>query len=234
MLEVRGLSVSYGAIEAVHDLRLAVGAGELVSLIGANGAGKTSTLRAISGLQRRASGEVYLNDQCINSMPTESLPTLGLVHVPEGRGIFPSLSVEENLEIAAVGAGQKTHFRQSLTEVYSAFPRLEERCKQAGWSLSGGEQQMLAIGRAMVSRPRVLLLDEPSLGLAPFLVREVFSMILRIRRQGTAILLVEQNANLALRVADRAYVLRRGELVLQGAAATVAADPLVHKAYLGG
>lgn len=233
MLEVQGLSVTYGSVQAVQDLHLTVAPGELVALIGANGAGKTSTLRAISGLQRPSTGEVRLDGRRIDAVPTESLPTLGLAYVPEGRGIFPSLSVEENLEVAAAGARQLGHFRQALAEVYAAFPRLAERRKQAGWSLSGGEQQMLAIGRAMVARPRMLLLDEPSLGLAPFLVREVFSIIMHIRAQGTGILLVEQNANLALRVADRAYVLRRGEVVLGGSAASMAADPRVQEAYLG-
>jgi branched-chain amino acid transport system ATP-binding protein len=233
MFEVKDLCVNYGPVKAVQNVSLTVSAGEIVTLIGANGAGKTSTLRAISGAVSSRSGEVYLEGKRIDHIKTEKLPALGLIHVPEGRGIFPNLTVEENLEVAAAGAGKRSILAKSIQEVYGLLPRLAERKKQAAWSLSGGEQQMLAIGRAIVARPRILLLDEPSLGLAPMVVSMIFKAILEIRRGGTGILLVEQNANLALNVADQAYVMSRGEVILKGPADHVASDKNVMDAYLG-
>jgi len=233
MFEAKNLSVSYGPVNAVKNVSLSVDSGEIATLIGANGAGKTSTLRAISGAVGSRKGEVYLDGKRIDHIDTEKLPALGLVHVPEGRGIFPNLSVAENLEVAWAGAGKRSSLEESVQEVYALMPILEERKKQGGWSLSGGEQQMLAIGRAIVARPRILLLDEPSLGLAPILVNMVFETILKIRERGAGILLVEQNANIALNVADRAYVMIRGEVILQGSAEQVASDHNVMDAYLG-
>lgn len=233
MFEVRDLSVSYGPVKAVQNVSLSVGAGEIVTLIGANGAGKTSTLRAISGIESAGSGEVYLDGQRIDHIKTEKLPRLGLIHVPEGRGVFPNLTVEENLEVAAAGAGKRSFLEKTVKQVYELLPRLEERKKQGAWSLSGGEQQMLAIGRAMVAHPRILMLDEPSLGLAPLVVGMIFEAILEIRNGGTGILLVEQNANLALNVADRAYVMSQGVMTLSGTAQQVASDNSVMDAYLG-
>ena len=233
MFEAKNLSVSYGPVKAVKNVSLSVDSGEIATLIGANGAGKTSTLRAISGAVRSRTGEVYLDGKRIDHIDTEKLPALGLVHVPEGRGIFPNLTVEENLEVAAAGAGKRSSLEKSIQEVYALLPILENRKNQGGWSLSGGEQQMLAIGRAIVARPRILLLDEPSLGLAPIIVNMVFETILKIRERGAGILLVEQNANIALNVADRAYVMIRGEVILQGSAEQVASDQNVMDAYLG-
>jgi len=231
MLEIKDLSVTYGPIVAVDSLSLKVGRGEIVALIGANGAGKTSTLQAISAAVESRRGEICFDGNVINNRPTDKLPKMGLVHVPEGRGIFPNLTVEENLIVAASGAGKK--LSETEQKVYTAFPRLEERKKQAGWSLSGGEQQMLAIGRAMVAVPKMLLLDEPSLGLAPTIVETIFEEILEIKKNGTGILLVEQNATLALDVADYAHVMRRGEVILSGTAEEVAANDNIRDTYLG-
>lgn len=233
MFEVRDLSVNYGPVEAVKNLSLSVDTGEIICLIGANGAGKTSTLRGISGAVSSRTGEVYLDDERIDYLKTEELPAHGLVHVPEGRGIFPNLTVEENLEVAAAGAGKRSSLEKFAGKVYDLLPRLAERRKQLGWSLSGGEQQMLAIGRAIVADPRILLLDEPSLGLAPKIVSIIFQAILEIKENGTGILLVEQNANLALEVADRAYVMSRGQVILNGTAEQVVSDKIVMDAYLG-
>jgi branched-chain amino acid transport system ATP-binding protein len=233
MFEVRDLTVSYGPVKAVQNVSLSIGAREIVTLIGANGAGKSSTLKAISGAVSSRIGKVYLDGKQIDHIKTEKLPRLGLVHVPEGRGIFPNLTVEENLEVAAAGAGKRSSLGKNTKKVYELLPRLEERKKQGAWSLSGGEQQMLALGRAIVAEPRILLLDEPSLGLAPLVVSMIFEAILEIRNGGTGILLVEQNANLALNVADRAYVMSQGVITLSGTAEQVATDSSVMDAYLG-
>lgn len=231
MLEIRDLCVNYGPITAVNKLNLTVEAGQMVALIGTNGSGKTSTLKAITNSVSNRSGEVYFEGKLINKIPTERLPKMGLISVPEGRGIFPNLSVEENLLVAAKGAGMKLADTQDL--VYETFPRLKERRKQGGWSLSGGEQQMLAIARAMVARPKMLLLDEPSLGLAPNIVETIFEVIGRIKESGTGILLVEQNAVLAIEVSDYAYVMRMGEVILSGRSEDVAANKEMQDTYLG-
>ena len=231
MLEIRDLCVNYGPIVAVNKLNLTVEAGQMVALIGTNGAGKTSTLKAITNSVSSRSGEVYFEGQLINKIPTERLPRMGLISVPEGRGIFPNLSVEENLLVAAKGAGKKLADTQE--RIYTTFPRLKERRKQGGWSLSGGAQQMLAIARAMVAEPKMLLLDEPSLGLAPNIVETIFEVIGKIKETGTGILLVEQNAVLAIEVSDYAYVMRMGEVILSGKSEDVAANREMQDTYLG-
>jgi branched-chain amino acid transport system ATP-binding protein len=233
ILEVRDLRVSYGAIEALKGVSLALSAGEIVTLIGANGAGKSTTLRAIMGLVPAASGEVRFRGEPTGRMPTYRLVRDGLILVPEGRAIFANLTVRENLEMGAYSRRDKAAIDADFEKVFRIFPRLQEREKQVGGTLSGGEQQMLAIGRALMSRPRVLLLDEPSLGLAPILVHTIFESIEEIHREGTPVLLVEQNANAALKHSNRAYVLETGRVTLEGASAVVAADPGVKEAYLG-
>ncbi|MGE5412603.1 MAG: ABC transporter ATP-binding protein [Syntrophomonadaceae bacterium] len=232
MLEVRDLSVSYGAIGALNGVSLSLSEGEIVTLIGANGAGKTTTLRAIMGLVRAAGGEVRYRDAPTRTLRTHQLVRDGLVLVPEGRIVFANLSVQENLEMGAY-ARRDGRIAADFERVYALFPRLKERIRQTAGTLSGGEQQMLAIGRALMSRPRVLLLDEPSLGLAPIVVHAIFEAILEIHRAGVTVLLVEQNANAALRHSDRAYVLETGRVALEGASAEVAANPKVKEAYLG-
>jgi len=232
ILEVRDLRVSYGAIEALKGVSLTLLAGEIVTLIGANGAGKTTTLRAIMGLVPANAGEVFFRGEPIRSRPTFKLVRQGLILVPEGRAIFANLTVRENLEMGAY-ARHDGGIAADFDKVYAIFPRLKEREKQTGGTLSGGEQQMLAIGRALMSRPSVLLLDEPSLGLAPILVHTIFEAIEQIHSQGTPVLLVEQNANAALKHSNRAYVLETGAVSLQGASAEVAANPKVKEAYLG-
>jgi branched-chain amino acid transport system ATP-binding protein len=232
ILEVRDLSVAYGAIGALKGVSLSLSQGEIVTLIGANGAGKTTTLRAIMGLVRPASGEVRYRGEATRSTPTHRLVRDGLVLVPEGRIVFANLSVQENLEMGAY-ARRDDGFAADFERVYTLFPRLKERIKQTAGTLSGGEQQMLAIGRAMMSRPKVLLLDEPSLGLAPIVVHAIFEAIRQIHQGGVPVLLVEQNANAALRHSDRAYVLETGRVALEGPSAEVAANPKVKEAYLG-
>jgi branched-chain amino acid transport system ATP-binding protein len=232
ILEVRDLRVSYGAIEALKGISLHLSAGEIVTLIGANGAGKSTTLRAIMGLVPARRGEVRFRGQPIRSLPTFRLVRQGLILVPEGRAIFANLTVRENLEMGAY-ARRDGGIATDFEKVYGIFPRLKEREKQTGGTLSGGEQQMLAIGRALMSRPRLLLLDEPSLGLAPILVHTIFEAIEEIHRQGTPVLLVEQNANAALKHSSRAYVLETGTVALEGTSAEVAANPKVKEAYLG-
>ncbi|MDD6161114.1 MAG: ABC transporter ATP-binding protein [Oscillospiraceae bacterium] len=231
MLEVKDLCVNYGPIIAVNKLNLTVEAGQMVALIGTNGSGKSSALKAITNSVLSKSGDVYFDGQCINKVPTEKLPRMGLVSVPEGRGIFTNLSVEDNILVAAKGAGKK--MSDTEERIYATFPRLKERRKQGGWSLSGGEQQMLAIARAMVAQPKMLLLDEPSLGLAPTVVESIFEVIADIRKQGTGILLIEQNAVLAIEVSDYAYVMRMGEVILSGRSEDVAADKDMQDKYLG-
>jgi len=232
ILEVRDLTVAYGAIQALKGVSLTLSEGEIVTLIGANGAGKTTTLRAIMGLVPCSGGEVRYRGESTRSTPTHKLVRQGLVLVPEGRIIFANLSVLENLEMGAY-ARHDAGVATDLERVFALFPRLKERVKQTAGTLSGGEQQMLAIGRALMSKPRVLLLDEPSLGLAPIVVHAIFEAIEEIHRAGTPVLLVEQNANAALRHSNRAYVLETGHVALEGSSAEVAANPKVKEAYLG-
>jgi branched-chain amino acid transport system ATP-binding protein len=232
ILEVRDLTVAYGAIQALNGISLTLGADEIVTLIGANGAGKSTTLRAIMGLVPPAGGEVLFRGVATRSTPTFKLVRGGLILVPEGRAIFANLSVRENLEMGAY-ARRDSGVAADFEKAFTLFPRLKERLKQTAGTLSGGEQQMLAIGRALMSRPRVLLLDEPSLGLAPILVHAIFEAIEQIHRDGTPVLLVEQNANAALKHSNRAYVLETGTVALQGPSAEVAANPRVKEAYLG-
>ena len=216
MLELKGLSSGYGAIEALKSIDMRIDKGEIVTLIGANGAGKSTTLRSITGLVAPSSGEVIFEGRKLNGTPTHQITALGISMVPEGRAIFANLTVLENLEMGAYLQKDRAQYAASLERVFTLFPRLKERRKQAGGTLSGGEQQMLAIGRAMMARPRLLLLDEPSLGLAPLLVHAIFGAIDAINKEGTTILLVEQNANAALRHSHRAYVLETGTIVMEG------------------
>ena len=234
MLEIHDLVVSYGAVEALHGVSLEVREGEIVTLVGANGAGKTTLLRAISGLLSPRAGSIAFDGRELSRLSPHEIVRLGLAHAPEGRRIFTNLSVRENLEMGAYTLRSKSEIASRLAHVLRLFPRLEERIGQPGGTLSGGEQQMLAIGRAMMLRPRLLLLDEPSLGLAPLLVQEIFREIGRINREeGTTILLVEQNANLALALASRGYVLETGTVVMSDDAAALLANPAVQAAYLG-
>jgi branched-chain amino acid transport system ATP-binding protein len=232
ILEVRDLSVSYGAIKALKGISIRLMPSEIVTLIGANGAGKSTTLRAILGLVPPAGGEIRFHGEVTRGTPTFKLVRRGLILVPEGRAVFANLSVRENLEMGAYARRDK-NVDADFEKVFRIFPRLKERIKQTAGTLSGGEQQMLAIGRALMSRPRVLLLDEPSLGLAPLLVHSIFEAIVEIHREGTPVLLVEQNANAALRHSNRAYVLETGTVLLEGPSADVAANPRVKEAYLG-
>lgn len=233
LLAVRSIRVHYGNVEAVKGISLEVREGEIVTLIGGNGAGKSTTLKAISGVQHLSEGAVFLEDRQINGRPPHEIVDMGVSQAPEGRGIFPGMSVEENLAMGAYARKEKKQISEDLERVYGLFGVLRERRKQSGGTLSGGEQQMLAIGRALMARPRVLLLDEPSMGLAPMLVQQIFAIIEEINRQGTTILLVEQNAQQALRRAHRGYVLETGNIVLSGTAADLLNDPQVQKVYLG-
>lgn len=233
MLKVENLNVHYGVIHALHDVSLSVEEGEIVTLIGSNGAGKSTTLLALSGLLTPTSGQLLFADKNLLSLPPHERVKLGLVQVPEGRRVFATLSVAENLDLGSYARRDKENIARDLDEVFELFPRLKERRNQAAGTMSGGEQQMLAVGRALMSRPKVLLLDEPSLGLAPLLVKEIFNVIKRIRERGVTVLLVEQNAHLSLEIADRAYVLETGRIVMQGAAREIAGDPRVKAAYLG-
>ena len=233
VLEVQDLRVSYGAIEALKGVSLHLDAGEIVTLIGANGAGKSTTLRAIMGLVPASGGEVRFHGAPTGDVPTFRLVRQGLILVPEGRAIFANLSVRENLDMGAYSRRDTREIAQDFERVFTIFPRLKERDKQTGGTLSGGEQQMLAIGRALMSRPKVLLLDEPSLGLAPILVHTIFEAIEAIHREGTPVLLVEQNAMAALKHSNRAYVLETGTVALEGSSAEVLANPRVKEAYLG-
>ncbi len=231
LLTVRGLKVAYGGIRAVRGIDLDVDQGELVCLIGANGAGKSSTLKGITGLTH-ASGEVRLAGQRLTGLPTHAIARAGVALVPEGRGIFPRMRVWENLIMGAYARKDKG-VAADLEQIYALFPRLAERRQQIAGTLSGGEQQMLAIGRALMSRPRVLLLDEPSMGLAPLMVRKIYDTIQTIAQQGVTILLVEQNAHLALQVSQRAYVMESGRITLSGASSELKRDPAIQAAYLG-
>ncbi|BAD40603.1 ABC transporter ATP-binding protein [Symbiobacterium thermophilum] len=233
MLEVRDLRVAYGNIEALHGISLTVAEGEIVTLIGANGAGKSTTLRAVSGLVRARSGQILFEGHDITRIPAHRIVALGIGHVPEGRKIFTDMTVQENLELGAYIADPR-RFREDLEAVFERFPRLRERRRQSAATLSGGEQQMLALGRALMLRPRLLLLDEPSMGLSPRLVEEIFAIIVALNRAGTTVLLVEQNAAMALSIAHRAYVLETGRVVLEGPAKELRNHPAVKEAYLGG
>ncbi len=235
VLEVRDLTVNYGVITAVHGISMAIRQGDIVTLIGGNGAGKTTTLRAISGLQRPASGSVSYDGQEIHTLRPHKIVERGLCHVPEGRMVFANLTVAENLQMGAFLRKDKKEIQATLDYVYSIFPRLRERERQVAGTLSGGEQQMLAIGRALMGKPRFLMLDEPSLGIAPLLVKTIFEKIVEInRQQGLTILLVEQNANLALEISNYGYVLETGRILLHGQSPDLRQNPDVKKAYLGG
>ena len=233
MLKVDNINISYGAIHAIHDLSLEVNNGEIVTLIGANGAGKTSTLRAISGLNPIKSGEITYDGKVISNIGAHKIVSYGLSQVPEGRRVFGDQTIEENLLLGAYLRKSKSEIKASMEEVFTLFPRVKERRKQLAGTMSGGEQQMLAIGRALMAKPKLLLLDEPSMGLAPIVVEEIFEIIKNIRKSGTTILLVEQNANAALQIADRGYVLETGSVVLEGLAQDLLHDDSVRKAYLG-
>jgi branched-chain amino acid transport system ATP-binding protein len=233
MLELENVSVNYGAIEALTDITLRVEQGEVVTLIGANGAGKTTTLRTITGLLDAKAGRVMYEGKQINGVPTHRLVSMGMAMSPEGRGVFANLTVRENLEMGAFIRKDKKGISDDMERGFTLFPRLKEREQQKAGTLSGGEQQMLAMARSLMSRPRLLLLDEPSLGLAPLVVHSIFQAIDEIKAEGTTILLVEQNANAALHHSDRAYVLETGRIVMQGVSKEIAEDPRVKEAYLG-
>ena len=234
MLEIKDLEVGFGGITALKGISLSVNDGEIVTLIGANGAGKTTTLRTVSGLIRPRAGKVFVDGRDVTKLSAQARVKQGLVQVPEGRRVFPQMSVLENLELGAYLRKDSKAVASDLDQVFTRFPRLADRRKQHAGTLSGGEQQMLAIGRALMGRPKILLLDEPSMGLAPLLVQEVFSIVGEINRAGTTVLLVEQNANMALQVADRGYVLETGRIVLAGTAAELTSTDEVKRAYLGG
>ena len=233
LLDIRNMDVAYGGIRAVRQLNLHVHPGERVALIGANGAGKSTTLRAICGLVPLAAGSMHYQGKSLAGQPVHAMVRQGLVMVPEGRGIFPQLTIEENLHMGAYSRQDKINFAQELQQVYQRFPRLAERRLQTAGTLSGGEQQLLAMGRAILSKPKLLLLDEPTMGLAPIMVDKIFEVIEDIAQQGVTILLIEQNARLALEVSQRGYVLESGELTLQGPARDLLHDPKVRAAYLG-
>lgn len=234
MLKVDNLSVHYGVIQAVKDVSFEVNEGEVVTLIGANGAGKTSILRTISGLVRPSAGKIKFLGQEIQKEPARQIVANGLSQVPEGRHVFPGLTVLENLELGAFLRNDREENQKNLKKVFDRFPRLEERKMQDAATLSGGEQQMLAMGRALMSQPKLLLLDEPSMGLAPIFIQEIFDIIQDIQKQGTTVLLIEQNANKALAIADRGYVLETGKVVLSGTGKELLESEEVRKAYLGG
>jgi branched-chain amino acid transport system ATP-binding protein len=234
MLQIDNIDVYYGKIQALKGVSLTVNDGELVALIGSNGAGKSTTLRTISGLMRPKQGHITYNGQPIDKLPSHEIVRLGVVHCPEGRHIFGSLSVNENLRLGAAAQTDGNLIERTRKDVYDLFPRLAERSKQQAGTLSGGEQQMLAIGRAMMSQPKLLLLDEPSLGLAPLLVESVFDIIQQIKQRGVTIFLVEQNAWQALEIADRGYVMETGKITLADSAAALLTNPQVEQAYLGG
>jgi branched-chain amino acid transport system ATP-binding protein len=233
MLHVENLNVHYGVIHALHDVSLRVDEGEIVTLIGSNGAGKSTTLMTLSGLLKPTSGSVTFTDKNLLALPPHERVTSGLVQSPEGRRVFATLTVAENLDLGAYTRRDRAQVAKELDRIYEMFPRLRERRNQQAGTLSGGEQQMLAIGRALMSKPRLLLLDEPSLGLAPLLVKEIFNDLKRIRENGVTVLLVEQNAHMALAIADRAYVLETGRVVMDGPACEIANNSRVKEAYLG-
>ncbi|MBS5679902.1 MAG: ABC transporter ATP-binding protein [Clostridiales bacterium] len=232
-LEIRDLCVSYGGIRALKGVSLSVDEGQIVTLIGANGAGKSTTLRAISGLQKVQSGSILYGGEELTSLPAKEIVRRGIIHVPEGRRVFPDMTVAENLKIGAFLRTDKAAIAQDMDYVYSLFPRLKERSWQLAGTLSGGEQQMLAVGRALMSRPKVLMMDEPSLGLAPLIVKDIFSIIRRVNQDGITVLLIEQNANAALRIADYGYVLETGTIALSGTGEELLRNESVREAYLG-
>lgn len=234
MLKVDNIDVYYGAIHAIKGISIEVPKGEIVTLVGSNGAGKSTTLRTISGLMKPKNGTILFEDKNIVGVPAHKIVGMGLCQVPEGRHVFANMSVMENLELGAYLRNDKDGIARDLEDVFKKFPRLLERKDQISGTLSGGEQQMLAMGRALMSRPRLLLLDEPSMGLAPLLVKEIFNVIKEINESGTTVLLVEQNANMALSIADKAYVLETGRIALAGTAQELASSEAVRKAYLGG
>lgn len=234
MLKVTDLTVHYGTIEALHGISFEVNEGEIISLIGSNGAGKTTTLHALSNIVKKTRGTVMFEGQDITRLAPDSIVCTGLIQVPEGRRIFANMSVHENLELGAYTRTDRSGIKSDMEKVFTLFPRLKERIRQTGGTLSGGEQQMLAMGRALMSKPKLLLLDEPSMGLAPILVDEIFSIIKEINAEGTTILLVEQNAFKALNIAHRAYILETGSVVKTAEASSLIKDESVKKAYLGG
>lgn len=234
MLNIADINIYYGNIRALHGVSLDIKEGEIVTLIGANGAGKSTLLKTISGLLKPKLGTIVYKNQSIAGKPVQSIVKMGISHVPEGRRVFANMSIEENLQLGAYLRKDKQGIKQDFDKVYELFPRLLERKKQLSGTLSGGEQQMLAMGRALMARPHLLLLDEPSMGLAPILVKQIFSIIEEINKTGTTILLVEQNANLALSIADRAYVMETGRIVLSGNADELNASEEIKNAYLGG
>jgi len=234
LLNVENLTVHYGAIQALKGISFSVNEGEVITLIGSNGAGKTTTLHAISNIIKKTAGKVTFQDTDITSVPADAIVKTGLIQVPEGRRIFSNLTVRENLEMGAFTRKDKPGIKADMENVFELFPRLKERVKQLAGTLSGGEQQMLAMGRALMAKPKLLLLDEPSMGLAPILVDEIFAIIQKINKDGTTILLVEQNAYKALSIANRAYILETGSIVKTGEASALISDDSVRSAYLGG
>ena len=233
MLEVKDLEVYYGVIQAIKGISFHVEEGEVIALIGANGAGKTTTLQTITGMLNAQAGSIQFEGTELTKIPGHKIVSMGMAHVPEGRRVFAQLSVLENLNLGAYTRKDKTEIEESLKRVYKSFPRLEERKNQLAGTLSGGEQQMLAMGRALMSKPRIVLMDEPSMGLSPIFVEEIFNIIKEISAEGTTVLLVEQNAKKALSIADRAYVLETGKIVLEGDAKDLLNDESIKKAYLG-
>ena len=233
LLELQNLKVRYGRIEAIHDMSITVDKGEVVSLIGANGAGKTTTMRTISGLLTPSDGRIVFDGEDITKLAAHKRVGLGISQAPEGRGVFPGMTVAENLDMGTFGRKDRSGVASDLERVFTLFPRLKERRTQVGGTMSGGEQQMLAIGRSLMSSPRLLLLDEPSMGLAPQFIKQIFTIVSEIAQQGTTILLVEQNANQALARSDRAYVLETGSITKTGPGRELMADPAIKEAYLG-
>lgn len=234
MLQLKDINLYYGVIQALKNVSLHIKQGEIVTLIGSNGAGKSSTLRAISGVERIKDGSIQFNGVNISKLNPSQIVSMGLSHVPEGRRVFPKMSIMENLEMGAYTRKDKAEVKRDYEKVFDIFPRLKERRSQMAGTLSGGEQQMLAIGRALMSKPKLLLLDEPSMGLAPLVVKEIFSIIQKISSEGTTVLLVEQNASMALKIADRAYIIANGVIEIEGKARELLHDDKVKKAYLGG
>ena len=232
LLKVNDLNVYYGAIHALKGVSFEVNEGEIVTLIGANGAGKSTTLKTISGILRSKTGSIEFEGEDITKLPPHKLPSLGVAHVPEGRRIFQQLTVKENLEMGAY-TRPASEIKPSIEDVFKRFPRLEERKNQVAGTLSGGEQQMLAVARALMSRPKLIMMDEPSLGLAPLIVRDIFQIIREINKQGVTILLIEQNANMALHTANRGYVMETGEIILSGPGHELLENPVIQEAYLG-
>ncbi|MCI5741483.1 MAG: ABC transporter ATP-binding protein [Lachnospiraceae bacterium] len=233
MLEVKDLEVYYGVIQAIKGISFHVDEGEVIALIGANGAGKTTTLQTITGMLNAKAGSILFEGEELTKIPGHKIVSMGMAHVPEGRRVFAQLSVLENLKLGAYTRKDKDEIEESLQRVYKSFPRLEERKNQLAGTLSGGEQQMLAMGRALMSKPRIILMDEPSMGLSPIFVEEIFNIIKEVSASGTTVLLVEQNAKKALSIADRAYVLETGKVVLEGKASDLMEDESIKKAYLG-